>query len=149
MAETFGLLCFNKREKELKENLSKMGEFYGTLVSWLVIRQRGLSLEKYFHEKGYSKVAIYGMKELGERLYDELEGTHIIVQYAIDQNANNIYARCEVVSLEDELEDVDAIIVTAIHYFGEIKEKLKRKMKCPIISISDIVREIEGAQNNG
>ena len=40
----------------------------------------------------YKEIAIYGMSYLGERLADELAGSDITVKYAIDRNADNIYA---------------------------------------------------------
>jgi hypothetical protein len=133
----------NEKIMELKDHARKMHEFYSMLVSWLAIMQRGMSLEIYFQRKGYRSVAIYGMKEIGERLYQELQNSNIVVKYAIDQNADNIYTKCEVLNPEEELEDVDVIIVTAIHFFDDIKEKLCKKMDCPIVSIADIVQEIE------
>ena len=40
---------------------------------------------------------------------------------------------------EEVLKDVDAIIVTPIFYFEEIKRKLSAKVRCPIISLEDII----------
>ena len=45
----------------------------------------------------------------------------------------------DIVTVEDELATVDAIIVTAFHYFDEIEKQLSRKVQCPIISIEDIL----------
>jgi len=39
----------------------------------------------------------------------------------------------------DELPDVDVIVVTADYYFEEIKDKLSKKVDCPIISIGEIL----------
>ncbi len=36
---------------------------------------------------------------------------------------------------------VDAIVVTAITFYDEIKEELSRKIDCPIISLEDILYE--------
>ena len=44
--------------------------------------------------------------------------------------------------MDDELESVDAIIVTPIYYFEEIEGKLVEKVDCPIISIEDIMYEV-------
>ena len=82
------------------------------------------------------------MKELGERLYDELRDSEVEVKYIIDKNADAIYADIDVLTPEDELEEVDAIVVTAIHYFDEIEEMLEQKVDCPILSLEDIVYEI-------
>ena len=44
--------------------------------------------------------------------------------------------------MEDDLKPVDAIVVTAITFFDEIKEKLSEKIDCPIISLEDILYEV-------
>ena len=62
--------------------------------------------------------------------------------YGIDQKADSIYADVDIVFIEDELQEVDAIVVTAITFFDEIEEKLSRKVDCPIISLDDILYEV-------
>ena len=64
------------------------------------------------------------------------------MRYAIDKNADMIYANVDVVTPDDELEPVDVIVVTAIYYFDEIEEDLSEKVDCPIISLEDILYEI-------
>ena len=48
----------------------------------------------------------------------------------------------DVVTPEDFLEEVDVIVVTAIHYFDEIESMLGEKVDYPIISLEDIIYEI-------
>jgi len=124
------------------DHIQKMTEFYHLLVEWLRIKQEGKSLPAFFEQNGYKTVAIYGMKELGERLYDELKNSEIEVKYVIDKNVDSIYADADVVTPEETLENVDVIVVTAIHYFDEIEETLSAKVNCPIISIEDVIYEI-------
>ena len=47
----------------------------------------------------------------------------------------------DVVSVDDNLEVVDAVVVTAVTFFDEIQEKLSAKMDCPILSLEDILYE--------
>lgn len=125
-----------------EDHIQKMTEFYQLLIEWLRIKQEGKSLSLFFVKNGYKSVAIYGMKELGERLYDELKDSEIEVKYVIDKNPDSVHADAKVVAPENTLEPVDAIVVTAIHYFDEIEEKLSDKMECPIISLEDILYEV-------
>ena len=90
----------------------------------------------------FRSVAIYGMKELGERLYDELENSGIEVCYIIDKNADSIYADVDVITPDDDLKPVDVIVVTAIYYFDEIEEMLSEKVDYPVISLEDILYEV-------
>ena len=64
------------------------------------------------------------------------------IVYGIDQRANSIYADVDIVPVDDVLEVVDAVVVTAITFFDEIEEKLSKKLDCPIISLEDILYEV-------
>lgn len=109
---------------------------------WVKVKQEGKHLADYFERKQYRKIAVYGMSYAGETLLEELKNTGITVAYGIDKKADAIYTDVEVVSMDDDLEKVDAIIVTAITFFDEIEEKLSKKMDCPIISLENILYEV-------
>ena len=109
---------------------------------WVKIKQENKDLSSYFEKRGFKKIAIYGMSYVGETLVDELKNSNITVLYGIDQKADSIYADVDIVFIEDELQEVDAIVVTAITFFDEIEEKLSEKMDCPIISLEDILYEV-------
>ena len=135
-------------KKEMKEraNIKELSDKHFTLMlllnQWLKIRQEGKELADYFHKNEIGSIAVYGMSYVGERLYDELKDTDIRIAYAIDKNANNIYAEIDVMLPDAELPQTEAIVVTSVFYYDEIKEKLQRKMKCPIISLEDILYEL-------
>ena len=83
------------------------------------------------------------MSYAGETLVDELRGSTVTVVYGIDKNAVSLYSDVDIVSMEDDLEIVDAIVVTAITFFDEIEEQLSEKIDCPIISLEDILYEVD------
>ena len=109
---------------------------------WVKVKQEGKNLASYFEKYGYKKIAVYGMSYAGETLISELKETDITIAYGIDKNAASIYVDVDVLSMEDNLEPVDAVVVTAITFFDEIEEKLSEKMDCPIISLEDILYEV-------
>lgn len=123
------------------EKVDKFKGYYNMLNQWLVLKQEGKSLEKYFTDNGFKTVAIYGMGEMGNRLYDELKGTSVTVKYAVDKNAASTYSELDVIDPDDEYEEVDAIIVSAIFAFDEIEEMLSDKVDFPIVSLEDVVYE--------
>lgn len=92
--------------------------------------------------KGYRKIAIYGFGYMGMKLYKNLTGTAVDVVYAIDQNADNIqrdrYIEIPLIQPSDELEQVDAIVISIPSAFNSIQSLLKKKISCPIISVEDI-----------
>lgn len=106
---------------------------------WIKAKQNGKDLSKYLLQNEYKDIAVYGVSYVGETLVNELKNTEINVIYGIDQNADIDCNGIEVVSLENELKKVDAVVVTAITSFDEIKEKLSVKLECPILSLEDIL----------
>lgn len=123
------------------EQLNKFQLFYPILVQWLSIRQEGRSLVEWFENNKIKHIAIYGMKELGERLYEELKNSSVEVSYAIDMNSEYIYSEIEVYAPSNKLPHVDMIVVTAILYYEEVKDKLKGMVDYPVVSLADIVFE--------
>ena len=113
---------------KMKDLADKHRDLFLLMNQWVKIKQ-----------EGNKKVAIYGLSYVGETLLDELKDSSIMLAYGIDKNADNIYADIDVVSLNDKLDEVDVIIVTAITFFDQIVEELSNKVKCPIVSIEDIL----------
>ena len=96
-------------------------------------------MTEYFHKNDIQSIAIYGYKELGERLYDELKGSDIEIKYIIDKNIDYIRAEIDVYSPDESLPQVDAIVVTATYYYDEIEDELNDMGDFLIISLEDVV----------
>ena len=111
---------------------------------WLIIKQEGKSVDAYFKENNYKKIAIYGMGYAGRRLLDDLKGTGIEVVYTVDRKMSNVSAETELISKEEIpwKPQVDIIVVTAITFFSDIEEELCDMVDCPIISMEDIIYEL-------
>lgn len=131
-----------KRAVENQEMSDKHLALFLMMNQWVKVKQEGKNLALYFEKLGYREIAIYGMSYVGETLVDELKGSGITIKYGIDQRAENIYEEFDMVSPEDRLEEVDAIVVTSIKFFDEIEERLREKVDCPIISLEDILYEV-------
>lgn len=136
------IIFINKKLEQKVKKINKFRDYYNMLNRWIMLRQEGKTLEEYFIDSSYKTIAIYGMGEMGNRLYDELKDSKIEVKYAVDENAESIYSDIKVISKEEEYVDVDVMVVTAIFAFDDIKEKLKNKVKFPIISLDDVVYQI-------
>lgn len=126
----------------IAEQKNRFKEYYNMLNQWIIIKQEGESIDKYFEKNGYNKIAIYGMGEVGNRLYDDLKKSNIKVEYAIDINPESTYSEIKVYSIHDNYPDVDVIVVSPIFNYNEIKNSLYHKVNCPIISLNDIIFDI-------
>lgn len=120
----------------------KIVSYYQLFNQWLMVRQEGKTLVEYFERNHYRTVAIYGMKEFGERLFDELSDSDIMVKYIIDKNTDAVYADVDVITPDGEMPPVDVIVVTATHYFDEIEAELCEKVEYPVVSLEDILFEV-------
>ena len=80
------------------------------------------------------------MAELANRLLDDLAGSNIIVDYGIDRDVSCTIGRIsEIYSLEDDLPETELIVVTPYSSFESIKEILKKKTSCQMISLEEII----------
>ena len=62
---------------EKDQKINKFKNYYNMLNKWLYLKQNGTSLDTYFKKNDYNSIAIYGMGEMGNRLYDELKQSSI------------------------------------------------------------------------
>ena len=124
------------------ERVNKFKSYYNILNQWIILNHAGKKLEQFFINHNYKEIAVYGMGEIGNRLYEELKGSSVDIKYVIDKNAGSAYSESEIFTPEDKLEEVDAIIVTTVFAFEEIRSMLDKKCNCPIISLEDVVFEI-------
>lgn len=140
-AGTAGKMIWGELGKK-KSMSDKHLALYLMMNQWVKVKQEGKNLASYFEKNGYRKIAIYGMNYVGETLLEELRGSEIQVEYGIDKNGEGLYSEIDIVTPDDSLDEVDAIVVTAITFFDEIEEKLSQKVSCPIISLEDILYEV-------
>lgn len=127
--------------EEYRKSADKNLSLFHLMCQWLRLRQEGKGIIPFFEKNNYRNIAIYGKGKLGEAVEKEMLNSNITVKYFIDQKADKA-SDGFVVSPNSELEAVDAIIVTPISSYGEIKQQLIKKANCPIISIEDVLYEV-------
>ena len=111
------------------------------ISQWLKVCRAGRSITGYLHDKGYQKIALYGISYLSEHVLDELKNSDIRVIYGIDRKGKMAVSDIEVYSIHDRLPEVDAVIVCESYYFDEAAIGLKEKLNCPIVSLEEVVYE--------
>lgn len=136
-----GLWAYNKLKKT-RENRDKLLNYYGILNSWVALKQQGRSVSEFFQKHSCHTIAIYGAKELGERLYDELKQSDVEVLYIIDKNVRQFREGVEVKYPKRGLPEVDMIVITADYYFAQIERVLREVADCPVYSLGDILCEL-------
>lgn len=134
---------FGARIQKAEELADKHMTLFLLLNQWLHIKQEGTrSIINYLESHNFRTIAVYGMSFVGERLVEELRGSKIKIAYGIDQNAQRIYSDIKVITLEEPLEKVDAVIVTAICFMDQIEKNLNGRLSCPVISLEDLLYDV-------
>lgn len=125
--------------KRLKQELGRYQTFFNIYDKWLELKQGGKKLKDYLQLKGYNNIAIYGIGKIGERFYKDLvlEGGKVL--YIIDKNKSRFKCDVQCFSPECELPEADVVIVTAICDYDTIKEDIRVKVKCPIVSLEKVI----------
>ena len=123
----------------LRKQRDKLRRQFQLMNDWFMNYQNGITAGQYLWDKGIRRVAIYGFGALGERLYQELSGSQVRAVYGIDRIIAWKDGSFQVEKQPDGTKEIDAIVVTAITDFCDIAAELKKSVKCPIISLEDVV----------
>lgn len=128
----------NKEIKSQNKKINKFKQYYEILNFWLKATFEGKSIEKVIMQQGYKTIAIYGMGEIGQRLFENLKNTDIEVAYIIDEGVS-YFDELEIKNIGDELSPVDLIVITPIFDYEIISKKLSFYYQYKICSIKDII----------
>lgn len=124
---------------KLSARLAKFEDYFAISNKWIKNKNMGISVLDYFERNGYESVAIYGMGELGKRLYEELKNQGKTVTFVMDRKASGIDPGLRICGIDDEIPEVDVIVITPTFDYASIEEQLKKVTSAKIISIKDVV----------
>ena len=125
-----------------KKNANKFYAMFLLNLQWMTNLQGKKSIADYLWDKGYRRVAIYGMSDLGKALMNELKESELTLEYVIDRNAGEVFVDRPVLTPDDDFPETDVIIVTPFLQYETIKSLLQNKSSCDVLSIKDIVNEM-------
>lgn len=118
---------------------------YWTLLDgWLSLKEEGVSLARYFLDRGIRRIAVYGAGMLGKHLLKELEDTEVRVEYVIDQRAREIDVDVRAYLPDERCPETEAVVVTATYDYQNIRGKLAARGRKNIVSLEEIVLELQG-----
>lgn len=137
----FGVIvCKNKDKTTLKYKT-----YYKMMLAWMEALENGLSLESFFKERGFYHIAVYGGKDTGRYLIRQLQDTNIEVKYIIDRSMiSGSFNMLSIYRPDEILPEIDAVIVTPVWDFDQIKKQLVNRVECPIISLEEVITGRDG-----
>lgn len=113
------------------------------LDRWITLKEKQINPTEYMKEKGWNKVALYGMGKLGLHFMHELSQIDMQVSYIIDKRSEMQYPGIEVISPDDVYPEADVLVVTAVADFDEVYQVCKSKFNGEIISLEQMIYECE------
>ena len=121
------------------KQVDKYKLYYCLNNKWIALKEANKRLSEYFVENKIKTIAVYGLGDVGLNLCEEIMKDGIEVRYAFDGNLIRYDSVIPIRKLEDELEKVDAVVITIPDEFEAIKNNLSPKFSCPIISVDDVI----------
>ena len=138
-----GGICLGRwsREEDLvteRNRVKKFEDYFSILNSWLKLKNHGGEVKDYFCKNKFRRIGIYGMGELGKRLYEELEKSDVEIIFAMDKGGYNLPNGLRMVNESEEIPTVDVIVVTPTFDYNNIENSLQQRTHNKIVSISEI-----------
>lgn len=105
---------------------------------WIEHYQNNKSISEYFNRNNFKTIAIYGMGDVGWRLFRELVKSDIKVSFGIDRKKNIVFPGLKIVDWTEEWEMVDVIVITPFYEFQSISKEIKKKCGYKTISVEEL-----------
>lgn len=122
----------DKEVEKLKQNFNLLGE-------WLAMYERAECIEEKLVEMEINTIGIYGMGVLGNHLYRQLENTSVKVNYIIDRNDLKGVYTAKIIKPCEHMENTDAVIVTPVYQFNNIKKDILQHNDIQVVSLKEIL----------
>lgn len=139
----FSIFVIQKKYREIETLRNKVQNainMYKTVYQWINVKLDQEKIENYFLDRGFCKVAVYGMGDLGNLFLRELQKSgNVKIIYGIDKNAGAIISEIPIVKPECVDNESDVVVVTILEEFETIKSSLTLYTNAKIISLEDVV----------
>ena len=112
---------------------------------WMQNREKNKSIGCYLNGKNIKKIGIYGYGMLGRHLVYELKEAGLEDVWIADRRDNISQDFYSFINLAkgDSIPQTELVIVTALGNMEEIENMLRYKVDCPIVSLDEIVGEMQ------
>ena len=122
--------------------LEKFREMFLMLNRIAIYREHGSPLGKQLRDRGIRRVAVYGDGYLGKRLMGELKEYQIKTAFFIDRNADYLQEEVPVYKLEDAPDGMDAVLISLVRNYDEVKRSLQKKYHVAVYTMKDILEGV-------
>lgn len=125
---------------ESKRNKKK----FDLMCQWMKLKIQGISLMEFFQDRGIQSIAIYGMGEIGQLIYDELAmNDEAFIRYAIDRSGMRYVESLPIYCLDRDLPRVDAIVITPVLITDQLEEQIYETLgECVTFVFEELLYEL-------
>jgi len=128
------------RTQDLTEpTINRVGPYQDVMKKWNLLLERNRDFKDFFKQHNYKRIGIYGMGNLGCKLYDELVTVAVDVVYVVDQNPEGLMEWVEVKRPDEELKDIDVLVITVINEEMKLIHYYKNKLIADVVGISEVI----------
>ena len=134
-----------RKEQKIRERENDYFARFLMMCQWVAAKQKGVGIDVWLRKHNISKIAIYGMGQEGDLLLKEVLETEIEVIFAIDKKADRVVcADIDVVGIDDvnKMPRVDAVIVSSVAFYYDVREKLEAITGTKVVSLHDILYDM-------
>lgn len=129
------------KEKEIKD-LEKFANYYFLMHFWMKNIEDGKCLDTFFDNRGYKRIAVYGMGFLGMHLIEQLSD-RIKLIYTVDQGIVRYNGESFPISeFKDAASLADVIVVTPVTDYEYIKKMIMDNFDIDIVSLEEVVLSV-------
>ena len=125
-----------------KEVSSKMLLYFKLMNQWMFNIEDEISVANYFIKNNYKTIAIYGYGHFAKHLIYQLDNLGIEIKYVVDKYKLQQNIPYTTFSVDEELPEVDAMVITPFMEYASIRVHMKSKIKAAIVSIEEVVYEM-------
>ncbi len=133
------------KEKQVKHihRLEAIRARFSLLDRWMTLEFQKDGIIRFLKKNGYSKIAIYGIGDIGKQLIGRLQAEKDLWIGAIDRNAEYIKTDIPVFKLEDFEEKVDLVLVSLIGNPQKTIQLIRQKIDAEVLTIAELLEKWE------
>ncbi len=127
--------------KSLQSTIERYRGYWRVFDKWMSWIEEGKSVTNYLIENKYKSIAIYGYGMLGKHLVYQMQQAGLNPVYVVDQQEEKKTTGITLLTIEDNLPNVDIMIVTVLYDYENIKKMLCKKINGQILPIDMLFSE--------
>lgn len=131
--------AIKKKQISYIHRLEAIRKRFSLYDKWMTLENQNRKLTQFLKIKGYKKIAVYGIGDVGKILVGRLCFAEELSICAIDRNAEYIEAGVPVYKLEDFEDDVDLVVITLVDNPQKMIYPIRQKIDAEVLTLEELL----------